>query len=1342
MGLMMRLWTKWLGRWSRFSERWARRCLQGLGLGLAVACILASVLYFGLRYWAMPSIDRWRPQIVEQLERSLGVPVAIQNVQASLIGWQPQLNVQGVTLGQNGEPPWLAVNGATARLSWRSLLAWSPRLAALQVEGVSLRIERDPDGVLIIAGQRLGNEGPDDGRALRALLQQRNVDISNVDIMVTDRMGQWAAGRQIAVRLDRLQMHGVGRVFKATTVLGATAVAGGPTVLAAGRLVLDATRDPSAPVDRWASWRGQIYAGSEGLDLAALQKSGLVGVDAEQDSFKGLLEAQGWLRFAKARWNDVDFKLAGRDIEGPWRHAADVDLDGRIETQWSEQHRPWVPERVNLTFAKARAELKSSQGAVPKPLALDPGAQVSLDSSGQVRAVRVAVSQFDVGPWVQWIRGVKILPASARTWLTEAQLSGQLLNLQVAAEKSEAWRYTLSTRFKDLALQRAPSDPRPSIATVSGDLALSEHQGDIRMQARDAVLRLPSFFEQPDIALAQFEAQAQWNWVEAQGQRGAHWAVRLDQVNFANEDAAGELSGMFRTLPIGPGEVDLKASFSRAKANAAARYLPKRLPESTRFWVANAIKEGEIDKADLRLVGDLWEFPFHDATPGVFQVEAQVRNARVAYAPDWPEITEARATVRFNRDSLEIVSRAGKIYDVNITESRLRIADFRSPLLLVEGSGSGPAQDMVRFVNSSPIAARIDEFTAQTDVKGDARFQVNLSVPLMNVANSGVQGRIFFMGNRVALDKVLPPFDDVTGSLEFSDQGLRLKDINASFLGGDLKVQGQTRGPSVFELQAQGAITAQGIRGQLDNALTRELAGQTRYSATLEVRQKQTRLQITSDLVGLASRLPEPFNKPAQAAWPLQVSSEPLRSPRGLDESQRSLGDLITVSLNDKTSVLVERKRDAKAEKLLIQRAALAVDLPALLPETGFSVAYQGAKLQVDDWIPILVNDVGTPATTKPSVEFAPSFSLLPSLVVATAQELVIRGKTLNQVVFGATRNDDTWAANVAARQLNGYFTWKAALPGQPVGSLRARFARLEIPEDRVSDFETLIDQSPDVLPNISLQAEQFLLAGKSLGSLSLQAINAGSEQRPIWRLEQLRLEHPHATLSATGQWALPRGALQRRTELEFDLTLRDSGALLDELGLEKVLRDGAGSIKGQIGWMGSPVQLHYPSMTGQLRLELGKGQFLKTDPGIARLIGVLNLQSLPRRLALDFTDVFSEGFSFDEMESEVRVESGIAKTDSTRMRGTAARVNLTGAVDLARETQELHVEVRPVINAGTASLVYGALINPAIGLGTIIAQAILRRPLEEAFTVEYEVKGSWSEPAVREIPRAQRNKD
>jgi len=284
-------------------------------------------------------------------------------------------------------------------------------------------------------------------------------------------------------------------------------------------------------------------------------------------------------------------------------------------------------------------------------------------------------------------------------------------------------------------------------------------------------------------------------------------------------------------------------------------------------------------------------------------------------------------------------------------------------------------------------------------------------------------------------------------------------------------------------------------------------------------------------------------------------------------------------------------------------------------------------------------------------------------------------------------------------------------------------------------------------IPGLDIVADNFELFNKKLGHLELQAVNqaqsnsgqaqsnsgqAQSNSGREWQISKVLLKNPDAEFSGNGKWSSQGG--DGRTQLNYVLDVANAGKLLERLGFADVLRGGRGKLEGEVHWNGLPFAMDIPSMNGQIKLVLSSGQFLKVDPGAAKLLGVLSMQSLPRRLTLDFRDVFSDGFAFDSIAGIAQIQQGVAKTDNLKMLGVSATVLLQGNADIVHESQNLHATVIPVVNVGTASVVYGLAVNPVIGLGTFLAQLFLREPLSKAFTFEYQISGSWKEPTVTKI--------
>ncbi|MEJ7686307.1 MAG: AsmA-like C-terminal region-containing protein [Variovorax sp.] len=429
--------------------------------------------------------------------------------------------------------------------------------------------------------------------------------------------------------------------------------------------------------------------------------------------------------------------------------------------------------------------------------------------------------------------------------------------------------------------------------------------------------------------------------------------------------------------------------------------------------------------------------------------------------------------------------------------------------------------------------------------------------------------------------------------------------------------------------------------------------------------------------------------------------------------------------------------RDISGSEARVLRGSIAVGLEAgesaVAPERGVFANIQMNRLDIAAWQALFDDAAGgsKPAGASASTAGAADEALayLPTTLAVRAQQLAVGGRTLHNVVLGASRDGMLWRGNIDSTELSGYAEYRSAQAGR----LYARLARLKIAPTEATAVESLLDEQPGTLPALDIVVDDFELLGRRLGRAEIDAVNRGGAGRE-WRLNKLAFTTPEAVFTAQGTWAAVSGE-QRRTAMDFRLDIADAGGLLNRFGKKDLVRRGRGRLEGQVQWSGSPFALDYPSLAGQLQIDIGSGQFLKAEPGIAKLLGVLSLQALPRRLTLDFRDVFSQGFAFDFLRGDAKIAQGVASTNNLQMKGVNAAVLMDGSADIARETQDLRVVVVPEINAGTAALVATA-INPAIGLGTFLAQMVLSKPLIAAATQEFHIDGSWTDPKITKVPR------
>lgn len=866
------------------------------------------------------------------------------------------------------------------------------------------------------------------------------------------------------------------------------------------------------------------------------------------------------------------------------------------------------------------------------------------------------------------------------------------------------------------------------------------------------------------------------------------------QVSWRTEDLApGMPTASALTDHRFPGVLDLQGTLSRGDGTRVHRYLPLVLPDAVRHYVRDAVLQGQVSDVKFRVLGPVRQLPFTNPAQGDFRVSAKVHNGHFAYVPKslqppgaapWPALTELNGELVFNRAALDVNGASGKV--AGLPGLQLVKADARIPNLThgatveVTTDIQGLLSDALGFVNRSPISDMTNQVLAKAVATGMGDYHFHLSLPIHSIDKSQVAGSITLPGNDVQFAPGTPQLTKLKGVVSVSERGFTVTGAQAILFGGDIRFDGGMRAqarpaagspemetPVTFK--AQGTLTAEGLRQAKDLGLISRMAqhasGSTAYSASLGFRRGVSEVTVSSSLQGMALNLPAPLSKTAESALPLRFENVLLRDAM---KPGQTLQDQLSVSIGRVAAI--SYVRDVSGTEPRVIRGSIGVGLEAgetvPAPEAGVAANINLARVDLDAWGKILADSTGGSA-----LQAAPSGSsdvavnrsaassalgYLPTVMAIRAKELVVEGRRLNNVVVGGSREGLNWRANIDASELNGYVEFRQ--PGG-VGAARlyARLSRLSLAHGTASDVEAILNEQPASIPALDIMVEDMELRGKKLGRVEIEAVNRGasttvSDGVREWRLNKFNVILPEAVLTATGNWvavnapvASPAAAggpgatrastESRRTVLNFRLDIADSGELLKRFGMGELIRRGKGKLEGQVAWVGSPLSLDYPSMSGQFNVNVESGQFVKADPGIGKLLGVLSLQSLPRRLTLDFRDVFSEGFAFDFVRGDVTIKQGLAHTNNLQMSGVNAAVLMEGSADIARETQNIKVVVVPEINAGTASLI-ATVINPAVGLGTFLAQMFLRRPLMEAATQEFHIDGTWADPKITKIDR------
>lgn len=1259
--------------WPWLARPQVRRGLRWLGWGLLGLYFAFVALVLVLRYAVLPDVHRHQPRIEAAASQALGLPVRIGRLQARWDGLNPGLVLEDVRIFDGGSSPALTLERVEGVLSWQSLWRGEPRFALLVLERPALQIRRDSRGEIFVAGISTAGEG--DSGALQWVLDQGRIRIQGAILAWEDELRQ---APPLILEDLHLELDNSGSRHR----FGLTALP--PEGLASGLDVRGEFHGRAA--QPLAEWEGEVYTRLDYADLAAWK----AWIDYPVDLPRG----RGALRL----W-------AGRE-DGVWRGTADLllaDLRIRLARDLPELDLQRLSGRVMLRQGAGQFRLETRQLA----LRTRDGLEIQpLDLKGEWRGEpgqpgrgAFSANTLDLEALAS-LAAYLPLDAVGRDLLARHEPRGRVRQLQLSWDARDGqWRrYSLKAGFEGLGLKA--HGVVPGARGLAGRVEASEKGGNLVLDTRASVLELPAVFAEPEIPLERLVAQVQWK-PEADGV-----AIGIDRVDFSGPHASGQVSGTYRSVPGGPGIIDLQGGLDNARATEAWRFIPKAVNADVPAWLRQGLLAGTGYDARLILKGNLEHFPFRDPAQGQFLITAKARDVTIHYAQGWPVIEGVAAEMRFGV-GMEIKASAGRILGARLADVKVVIPDFDVPeeLLLVAGHASGPTSEFLRFIEQSPVAASIDHFTEGMSAQGDGRLELSLELPLRHVEASRIKGRYHFDQNRITFVQGLPAATGVRGHLDFTEASVTAPEVSGSFLGQPMKLAALSAAGGV-QIKAQGGFTARELRRQLDLPLFDHLSGGASWQAEVRVRGKTADFIVTSSLQGLSSSLPAPFNKSAGENLPLRLEKSSLTARGGVQREQ------IDLSLGQVLGGQLIRVRQGGG--FVLERGGIGIGEAARLADKGVAVYITQEKLDADQWRQILGSG-GAPAGKAP----APALPL--ALVAIQAGQLRALGHDFGEVSLRLRPEGSRWRIQLAAREAVGELSWDGSGQGRVTADLRR--LRLQGGQSGSPVSSELLES----LPAMDIRVGDFAVGSRRLGRVELRAENAGGR----WNLNQILIDNPDARLTGNGAWEV-QGS--QRTRLDFRLEAADTGRLLERLGYPGAVRGGTATLSGKVDWAGSPVAFDPASLGGTLQLEAAKGQFSKVEPGVGKLLGLLSLQSITRRLTLDFRDIFSDGFAYDSIAGKLRIQNGIMQTEGDlKIDGPAGEVLMNGTVDMQKETQNLLVTVQPEVG-GMAAVGAAVAINPVIGAAALLAQNLMQNPLNKMFAFQYRVTGSWSEPRVDKV--------
>ena len=1270
-----------------------RKLWRALAATLAVLVILAAVLLGVLRL-LLVQVPEYRAEVESRAAALLGFPVEIGAMDARLGLGGPEFRFERIrVLARDGARTlFLAERGAIQFEPW-SLLRGHPRPDLIGLSGVSLRVERDAEG-----GWQLYSEGG-------PLLDHNVVEQGRGPLPRLENLPQGLLQlSDVVVEFEDLQ-HGSGPWVLFLEEFDLDLQPGRLVLAAAGRLpgelgnALDLSLAVTDQDERgWPTdWEGGVSA--TGLDLAVLATA--FGPDREWPQ-AGVVDVSISAAVAGGVPERVagDVRARGLEVPAGAHLKSDAPALDRLEYPQLGSSFDWTRSPGGWTLLLDELEV-GREGSSWR----SPSATLALDSDGATRRVLWSADRLqleDLLPAARW------LPEAWREPLLGLAPSGRLEGLEGRAawpaEGGGLEELAVKTRFA--ALEVRPFGSWPGVSNLSGTIAGDLDGGSGELSGRSSGVALPALFRAP-LALDTLDAEFEWR-----REPGA-LLLRVPQLEARNADAVVSARALLK-LPEGDAspELDMDAVAREVSIAAAPGYLPVGImPQQVVGWLDRALQAGTVPEARFEFRGPVRAFPFRDDT-GLFRVDFDWEDGTLDYSPGWPAATGISAAVRFENEGLSAQVARGALAGVQAGPVEVAIPDLALGELRVQGRAAGSIAAMREFVLAADLLERtIGPGLAPAQVQGgSADAEVDLELPLRSLARSRARVELEIRDGAVAYDFLGAPLQDIDARLSIDNARVTADNISATLAGAAVAAAVSVQPDGAVRVDAEGRITAARLAEVLRLPLAQWMAGETPWQGEVVFPAPESdgplRMEIAAGLEGMAVTLPQPFRKASAERRSLKVQAE-FSDPDYFDT---------VLEWDDGLRAAARLDRTGPDLRLGV--------LPGGVENAAPGVVLSGAVAELDlgGWFGVeWPEQVGGEGLRQ---SLAGGRLLIGRLVTPWA--------VFPDLLLEATNEESQWRFAVDAERAAGRLDLPHTLYGDE--SVTVNFDRLWLKPDASDDAPGAAPAdagaaagrvAPSLVPGIDLQVGDLRLGNIRFGSVSGLVLHEGDG----FELVGLEGMGEGFLFQARGRSRLSDTV--DASSLILELQSDDVAEALDFMQFRPSLDARSGRFEANVKWQGGLRRDWLGAIEGTAKLDIRDGTLVGVEPGAGRVFGLLSIQALPRRLALDFKDVFGEGTAFDRISGDFSIAGGDAYTENLVMRGPSADMGVVGRAGLvARDYDQTAVIAADL---GRTLPVAGTVVGgPVVGAALFILSEMLRKPFQAQLT--YRITGPWDDPVIERI--------
>lgn len=978
------------------------------------------------------------------------------------------------------------------------------------------------------------------------------------------------------------------------------------------------------------------------------------------------------------------------------------DLEGRFEFSRSGNSVLFAAENLSLTTAFGQWPESSLQ------------VQLYQDGDGNLEEFSANASFIeleDLGYFSSW------MPADLKEQLRQYAPTGELRDLRVnlADIEGDERRFDLAAEAVDAGIE--PVGSWPGFRGFTGGVRADHSGGRLEFQSSALRVSLPEYLNET-VILDDAIGTVIWR------RSGDQVTILTDRMRLRSTDFNSRIS-LQVTVP-GDGAspvVDLDSNWSINDVAVAKRLLPEPIIHPALYrWLNDALVSGTMTSGTTRLVGPLDRFPF-DEGEGQFTITARLEDAVLDYARGWPAASIRSMDIVLDGMRLATERNVALTAGNRTVDARVQIADLREPVLSINAVADGSLESIRQFALLSPISSVFGGRLDRVRVDGDASFSLELNYPIKDRQSYTFETRVQSSNGTVELEGFPAAVSALSGTVNISREAISSESLSGMFLGQPVTIELANAGEDLPAYSVVARAAGRASTADLVSGLGAPLAGLTEgaadYSASIHFPKagldepSPLLISVTSNLEGFAVELPEPLAKPADRISALSLKLEFPEDRR--ISAQGSLGDDVRFS---STFFKDDYGWD-------FDRGALAFggEYPTVPESRGLHVQGQVDAVRLADWM----------AIARGNRSDGPRFTDRIRAIDLNIDNLYLFGQHLVDHRIEVDRSGAEWFVQAIGDQVEGTATIPYDLSGDRPVTLDMQ--RLFLPGDEASPDGpgAVAGIDPRTLPPISIEADEFAFGERFLGTLRADFEKTGYGLRA----ETVRTEAPSFTVEGSAGWFIdPAPGGVPETSVSAALVSQNVEQTLGRLGYEPVIDSDSMRIDVDVRWPGGPRADFLEWLSGEVTVRLGQGQLNEVEPGAGRVFGLMSVVELPRRLSLDFRDVFDKGFGFDEITGTFSIDNGDAYTCDLSLKGPAADIGIVGRVALAAGEYEQTALVSA--NVGNTLPVVGAVVaGPQVAAALLIFSQIFKKPIQEMGQVYYAIDGKFEDPAV-EVADAQ----